>query len=85
MYQVGEFANDGVDATDVSIDVGSGNQIVNNNNRSYPKPTLLREVNKYVSERVDKNMAMGELNHPASADVDLERACHMVTELTQDC
>ena len=28
--------------------------------------------------------AMGELNHPTSADVDLERACHMVTELTQD-
>ena len=24
---------------------------------------------------------MGELNHPTTADVDLERACHMVTEL----
>ena len=28
--------------------------------------------------------AMGELNHPASADVDLERACHIVTELYED-
>jgi hypothetical protein len=28
--------------------------------------------------------AMGELNHPSSADVDLERACHMITELSQD-
>ena len=28
--------------------------------------------------------AMGELNHPTTADVDLERACHMVTELKQD-
>jgi len=27
---------------------------------------------------------MGELNHPSSADVDLERACHMITELSQD-
>ena len=27
---------------------------------------------------------MGELNHPTTADVDLERACHMVTELSQD-
>ena len=27
---------------------------------------------------------MGELNHPASADVDLERACHIVTELYED-
>lgn len=32
VYQVGEFANDGVEATGVSTDVGTGNQIVNNNN-----------------------------------------------------
>ena len=32
VYQVGEFANDGVDATDSSIDGGTGNIIINNNN-----------------------------------------------------
>nr|WP_245977171.1 cell surface protein SprA [Ichthyenterobacterium magnum] len=32
VFQVGEFANDGVDATDVSVDGGTGNQVVNNNN-----------------------------------------------------
>jgi len=32
VYQVGEFANDGVDATDVSIDGSTGNSIINNNN-----------------------------------------------------
>ena len=32
VYQVGEFANDGVDATDVDIDPGTGNQIINNQN-----------------------------------------------------
>ncbi len=32
VYQVGEFANDGVDATDTSIDGGTGNTIINNNN-----------------------------------------------------
>ncbi len=31
IYQVGEFANDGVDATDSSIDPATGNTIVNNN------------------------------------------------------
>ncbi|TJY32536.1 T9SS outer membrane translocon Sov/SprA [Pontimicrobium aquaticum] len=31
VYQVGEFANDGVDATDVSVDSGTGNTIVSNN------------------------------------------------------
>jgi cell surface protein SprA len=32
VYQVGEFANDGVDATSVSTDTNTGNTIVNNNN-----------------------------------------------------
>ena len=27
---------------------------------------------------------MGELNHPTAAEVDLERACHLVTELKMD-
>ncbi|MFD1062326.1 cell surface protein SprA [Winogradskyella litorisediminis] len=30
VYQVGEFANDGVNATDVTVNPGNGNQIVNN-------------------------------------------------------
>lgn len=30
VYQVGEFANDGVDATDVTVNTNNGNQIVNN-------------------------------------------------------
>ena len=31
VFQVGEFANDGVDATDSSIDGSTGNQVINNN------------------------------------------------------
>ena len=30
VYQVGEFANDGLNATDVSTDINTGNQVVNN-------------------------------------------------------
>jgi hypothetical protein len=33
---------------------------------------------------VKPGRAMGELNHPTSADVDLERACHVVTEMYED-
>ena len=57
---------------------------VNRNNRLYPKEELVREVARYNEEMVVPGRAMGELNHPTSADVDLERACHMVTEITQD-
>jgi len=57
---------------------------VNRNKRLYPRQELEREVARYNEEMVIPGRAMGELNHPSSADVDLERACHMVTELTQD-
>tara|TARA_R110000824_G_scaffold24798_3_gene86898 strand:+ start:1882 stop:2547 length:666 start_codon:yes stop_codon:yes gene_type:complete len=57
---------------------------VNRNNRKYPLDELQRETERYIEEMVKPGRAMGELNHPTSADVDLERACHMVTEITQD-
>jgi hypothetical protein len=57
---------------------------VNRNKRFYPRDELEREVASYNENFVKPGRAMGELNHPSSADVDLERACHMVTELTQD-
>ncbi len=57
---------------------------VNRNNRLYPREELEREVARYNEEMVIPGRAMGELNHPTSADVDLERACHIVTEITQD-
>ena len=57
---------------------------VNRNKRFYPRNELEREVASYNENFVKPGRAMGEPNHPSSADVDLERACHMVTELTQD-
>lgn len=56
----------------------------NRNNRLYPLSELTREVERYKSEMISNNRAMGELNHPANAEVDLERACHMVTEIVQE-
>jgi len=57
---------------------------VNKNNRRYPKDELDREVRRYTEEMIKTQRAMGELNHPTSADVDLERACHLVTEMYTD-
>lgn len=56
-------------------------ETVNKNLRKYSKDDMLREVTRYVTEMVTPKRAMGELNHPTSAEVNLERACHMVTEL----
>jgi len=57
---------------------------VNKNKRIYTESDMEREVNRYVQEMVIPKRALGELNHPASAEVDLERACHMVTSLRKD-
>lgn len=57
---------------------------VNRNKRKYPLSEMIREVERYRNEMISTNRAMGELNHPQSADVNLERACHIVTELNQE-
>jgi len=56
---------------------------VNRNNRRYSQEQMAKEVARYKSEMISKNRAMGELNHPTTADVDLERACHIVVDLYQ--
>ena len=57
---------------------------VNKNRRMYNLDETREEVNRYISEMVAPGRAMGELNHPSSAEVNLERACHLVTELYED-
>jgi len=57
---------------------------VNKNQRIYEKADMEREVNRYIKEMVNSKRAMGELNHPTSAEVNLERACHIVTNLKME-
>ena len=55
----------------------------NRNNRIYNLEEMAKEVDRYTEEMINENRAMGELNHPTTAEVDLERACHIITELKQ--
>lgn len=57
---------------------------VNKNKRSYCPQEMSKEVARYTEQMIKTKRALGELNHPTSADVDLERACHLVTELIPD-
>ena len=61
-----------------------GCNVVNKNSRMYKLDDTRTEVQRYVNEMVMPGRAMGELNHPSSADVNLERACHLVTELAEN-
>jgi hypothetical protein len=56
----------------------------NRNGRVYPRDVLFKEVNRYNTEYVNKNRAFGELGHPDSPTINLDRVSHMITSLHPD-
>jgi len=56
----------------------------NKNGRVYPMEILEKEVNKYVTELVEKKRAFGELGHPSGPTINLDRVSHMITNLHQE-
>jgi hypothetical protein len=55
----------------------------NRNGRIYEGKILKKETQRYISEYVNKNRALGELNHPSGPTVNLDRVSHMVTKLNE--
>lgn len=53
----------------------------NRNNRIYPKKILLAACNKYFNEQVSTGRAVGELNHPESASINLDKVSHRIVDL----
>ena len=53
----------------------------NQNGRVYPREVLLKEVGKYLENQVRERRALGELDHPESAVVNLNNASHNVIEM----
>jgi len=56
----------------------------NKNKRVYPLEEMVKEVNRYQTEMIDSKRATGELNHPSSPEINLERVCHVITDLKQN-
>lgn len=56
----------------------------NRNGRMYPKSIMEREVNRYNEQYVQTKRALGELGHPDTPTINLERASHIITELKDD-
>jgi hypothetical protein len=56
-------------------------EIKNRNGRSYPKDILNKEVKRYMAENIKKNRAYGELGHPDSPTINLDRVSHMIKDL----
>jgi hypothetical protein len=57
---------------------------VNRNNRMYKMDTLRREVQRYDEEYIKTNRALGELGHPDTPTLNLERVSHKITSLKED-
>ena len=58
--------------------------IKNRNGRVYPMETLTNEVKRYSEKYIANNRAFGELGHPDSPTVNLDRVSHLITELRPD-
>lgn len=56
----------------------------NRNGRVYPFDVLNKEVERYNRDYVNKNRAFGELGHPDSPTINLDRVSHMITKLYPD-
>lgn len=57
---------------------------VNRNNRMYMMETLQREVSRYTKELIETNRALGELGHPDTPSINLDRACIKILSLKED-
>ena len=56
----------------------------NRNGRVYPVEILDTEVKRYNDEYVNKNRAFGELGHPDSPTINLDRVSHMIKSLRRE-
>jgi hypothetical protein len=61
-----------------------GGGIVNKNKRLYPVDEMRMEVTNFINDKVKKNIATGELNHPDHANLDLKQAAHLITQMWED-
>ena len=57
--------------------------ITNRNGRMYPIDTLRKEVGRYNESNVQSGRALGELGHPDSPTVNLDRVSHKIVSLKE--
>lgn len=56
----------------------------NKNRRIYKYETMKEEVARYTENYIDKSRAFGELGHPDTPSINLDRVSHMIVGLRED-
>ena len=59
-------------------------EAVNRNGRKYLRETMEKEVQRYTQEYINKNRAFGELGHPDTPTLNLDRVSHLNVSLRQE-
>lgn len=59
-------------------------QIKNRNGRMYPESVMDKEVARYMKEQVEQNRAYGELGHPDTPSINLDRVSHLIVSLRKE-
>lgn len=56
----------------------------NRNGRMYKEETMRKEVQRYHENYINKNRAFGELGHPDTPSINLDRVSHLIVSLRQE-
>lgn len=59
-------------------------ELKNRNGRIYPQQTMDKEVQRYMEQYVAKNRAYGELGHPDTPSINLDRVSHLIVDLRKE-
>ena len=59
-------------------------ELKNRNGRMYPESVMDKEVARYMQEQVENNRAYGELGHPDSPSINLDRVSHLIVSLRKE-
>ena len=57
-------------------------QIKNLNGRIYSRELMEWEVNKYTQEKINTKRSLGEMDHPPSPTINLQKVSHIIESLT---
>ena len=59
-------------------------ELKNRNGRMYPEQVMDKEVGRYMEQLVKQNRAYGELGHPDTPSINLDRVSHLIVDLRKE-
>lgn len=59
-------------------------ELKNRNGRMYPEAVMDKEVGRYMESLVKQNRAYGELGHPDTPSINLDRVSHLIVDLRKE-